>query len=297
MKLASFEVDGVPSYGVVTENRVCDVGSTLRERAPDLRSALELAILGDLAEAAAAAPSHALDAVKLLPAIPNPDKIMCIGINYLTHIQETGRPIPTHPMIFVRFAESQVGGGQPMVRPLESEQFDYEGELAVVIGKSGRRIPKENALDHVAGYACYNDGSVRDWQRHTIQFTPGKNFQATGAFGPWMVTADEIPDPAKLTLITRLNGLEVQRAPLSDLVFDVPNLIAYCSTFTTLRTGDVIVTGTTGGVGAFREPPLWMKAGDVVEVEIDRIGTLQNPIVGEDASIIETDSGKVRRAG
>ena len=177
-------------------------------------------------------------------------------------------------MIFTRFANSQVGSGQPMIRPLESERFDYEGEMAVIIGKAGRRIAREAALAHVAGYACYNDGSIRDWQRHTSQFAPGKNFVGTGAFGPWMVTTDEIPDISKQTIATRLNGVEVQAAPISDLVFDVPALIAYCSTFTELVPGDVIVTGTTGGVGAYRTPPLWMKEGDVVEVEVSGIGVL-----------------------
>lgn len=292
MKLASFEKDGVPSYGVVVDDMIFDAGSLLRPKAPDLRSVLARDLVAELAGTAAAAPSWPLDEVTLLPVIPDPDKILCIGINYLTHIKETGRPIPAHPMIFVRFAESQVGAGQPMVRPHESEQFDFEGELAVVIGKSGRRIAAADAFGHVAGYACYNDGSIRDWQRHTTQFTPGKNFPATGAFGPWMVTPDEIPDPSTLTLTTRLNGIEVQRAPVSDLVFDVPTLIAYCSNFTTLRPGDVIITGTTGGVGAYREPPLWMKDGDVVEVEIDGIGVLRNPIVDEAIA-----TGEIRRAG
>jgi 2-keto-4-pentenoate hydratase/2-oxohepta-3-ene-1,7-dioic acid hydratase in catechol pathway len=153
--------------------------------------------------------------------------------------------------------------------------------LALIIGKSGRRIPREKALDHVAGYSCYNDGSIRDWQRHTSQVTPGKNFASTGAFGPWMVTADEIQDVSSLTLTTRLNGIEVQKAVLSDLVFDVPSLISYCSTFCALAPGDVIVTGTPGGVGAYRKPPLWMKHGDVVEVEISQVGILRNPIRAE----------------
>ena len=184
-------------------------------------------------------------------------------------------------MIFARYPDSQVGHGQPMLRPRESVQLDFEGELAVVIGKVARRVPAARALDYVAGYSCYNDGSIRDWQRHTSQFTPGKTFPGTGGFGPWLVTTDEIPDPAKLTYETRLNGQVMQKAPLSDLVFDVPALVAYCSIFTTLNPGDVIVTGTTGGVGAFRKPPLWMKPGDVVEVEISGIGTLRNTIADE----------------
>ena len=281
MKLCSFQIDGAASYGIVADDAIIDVGAQLRPEVPDLRTALEGGVFEQSSTLVASAPRHRLDEVTLLPVIPNPDKIICVGVNFKSHLRETGREQPPHPMIFVRFAESQIGAGEPMVRPIASEKFDFEGELAVVIGKGGRRIGRAEALDHVAGYSCYNDGSVRDWQRHSAQFTPGKNFPATGAFGPWLVTRDEIPDPAELDLVTRLNGVEVQRAEISDLVFDVPALIEYCSAFTTLRTGDVIVTGTTSGVGAYREPPLWMKAGDLVEVEITGIGTLRNPIVDE----------------
>jgi 2-keto-4-pentenoate hydratase/2-oxohepta-3-ene-1,7-dioic acid hydratase in catechol pathway len=168
-----------------------------------------------------------------------------------------------------------------MIRPNVSEQLDFEGELAVVIGKRGRHIKRENALGHVIGYSCYNDGSVRDWQRHTHQFAPGKNFVATGGFGPWIVTADEAGDVTKATLVTRLNGREVQRTTIDDLLFDVPSIIEYCSTFTELSPGDVIATGTTGGVGAARNPPLWMKPGDVVEVKISCVGVLRNVIEQE----------------
>ena len=213
------------------------------------------------------------------------DKIFCIGINYASHIAETGRPVPEKPVVFMRYANSQVGAGQPIIQPLESEQLDFEGELAVIIGRRGRRIPNAEALDYVAGYACYNDGSIRDFQRHSSQFGPGKNFPSTGAFGPWLVTSDEIPDPSALTLVTRLNGQVMQQAPISDLVFDVPALVAYCSSFTELVPGDVIVTGTTGGVGLFRQPPVWMKQGDVVEVEISGVGVLSNPVHSEGRNI------------
>ncbi len=280
MKLVSFRVGGKSSYGVVTDGGVIDAGRRLGAAFPDLKSALAGG-LEKLRALAGAAPDHALEAVELLPVIPNPDKIFCIGVNYMTHLKETGRPTPTHPMIFVRFADSLVGHGRPMLRPPESIQYDFEGELAVVMGSGGRRIPRERALEHVAGYACINEGTLRDWQRHTAQFLPGKSFEQSGAFGPWMVTADEIADPSTLTLTTRLNGEVMQHAEVSDLIFDVPALIAYISTFTTLRPGDVISTGTTGGVGAYREPPVWMKAGDTAEVEISGIGTLRNPIVDE----------------
>ena len=279
MKLVSFRRDGKASYGVVVDGGIVDAGRRLGASAPDLRSAL--GSLDKLKALAGEAADYPLDGVDFLPVIPNPDKIICIGINYLTHVKETGRPLPEYPMIFTRFPNSQVGHGQPMVRPPESERFDYEGELALVIGTAGRRIPASRALEHIAGYACYNDGSIRDWQRHTVQYTPGKNFERSGAFGPWLVTADEIPDPAALQLTTRLNGQVMQEAPTSDLIFDIPALIAYVSTFTTLYPGDVISTGTTGGVGAFREPPVWMKPGDTVEIEISGIGVLRNPIIDD----------------
>jgi 2-keto-4-pentenoate hydratase/2-oxohepta-3-ene-1,7-dioic acid hydratase in catechol pathway len=221
------------------------------------------------------------DEVVFEPVIPNPDKILCVGINYVNHQAETGQPKPERPVIFTRFANSQVGHSRPMVRPRASEKFDFEGELAVVIGRAGRHIPESDALSHVAGYACYNDGSVRDWQRHTTQFTPGKNFVGTGAFGPWLVTSDEAKGILNSTIETRLNGQQVQRASIADLVFGIPELIHYISTFTELVPGDVISTGTPGGVGAARKPPLWMKPGDMVEVEIEGIGVLMNPITAE----------------
>ncbi len=216
-----------------------------------------------------------------VPVVPDPDKILCVGINYMTHVKETGREIPTKPMFFTRFADSQTAHNASIIRPAASHKLDFEGELAVVIGRRARYVKAADAFEYVAGYSCYNDGSVRDWQRHTIQFTPGKNFPSTGGFGPWLVTADEVGDPSQLSLVTRLNGEVVQQAPLNDLIFDIASLIEYCSTFTVLRPGDVIITGTTGGVGAFREPPLWMKPGDIVEVEISKIGVLKNTIVDE----------------
>jgi 2-keto-4-pentenoate hydratase/2-oxohepta-3-ene-1,7-dioic acid hydratase in catechol pathway len=285
MKIASFQTGSTTSYGLVAKAGVIDAGRRLQGY-PTLKSLLAGDALDALRKLSDERPDHQLSEVTLLPTIPDPDKIFCIGVNYASHLAESGHPTPPHPMIFTRFANSQVGCGQPMIRPLESERFDYEGEMAVVIGKAGRRIAREAALSHVAGYACYNDGSIRDWQRHTSQFTPGKNFAGTGGFGPWLVTTDEIPDISRQTLITRLNGVEVQRAPISDLVFDVAALIAYCSIFTALAPGDVIVTGTTGGVGAYRVPPLWMKGGDIVEVEVTGIGILRNPVEDEAAKAV-----------
>jgi 2-keto-4-pentenoate hydratase/2-oxohepta-3-ene-1,7-dioic acid hydratase in catechol pathway len=282
MKLATFSVAGRTGFGIVKQDGLVDAGRLLDNRYGSLKALLAGGGLSELARLGTSArPDHRLDAVTLLPVIPDPDKILCIGINYATHVRETGREMPKYPMIFVRFTNTQVGHGQPMVKPRVSDKFDFEGELAVIIGRRGRHIPKERALEHVAGYACYNDGSVRDWQRHTVQFTPGKNFVSTGAFGPWMVSADDIPDPARLTLTTRLNGEVMQHAPVSDLIFTVADLIAYISIFTELVPGDVIVTGTPGGVGNYREPPVFMKPGDRIEVEISEIGVLANPIVAE----------------
>jgi 2-keto-4-pentenoate hydratase/2-oxohepta-3-ene-1,7-dioic acid hydratase in catechol pathway len=282
MKIASYSIDGTPSFGVVAGDGVVDLRPIAAEVGATLREALERGALERVRSwSAGRSADHRLDALQFLPVIPQPSKILCVGINYHSHVKETGRDVPTHPMIFTRFADSQVGHGQPLLRPRVSAKLDFEGELAVVIGKHARYVKAAHALGHVAGYSAYNDGSVRDWQRHTIQFTPGKNFPRTGGFGPWLVTTDEIPDPSTLSLTTRLNDVVVQSATIDDLIFPVDVLIEYCSTFTNLDPGDVIITGTTGGVGAFRQPPLWMKAGDVVEVEISGIGVLRNTVADE----------------
>ena len=282
MKLASFIVQGRSSYGVVEGDQIIDLESLKPTLGSDLKQAIGHNRLNELSAARLASlPRIPLSEVTFLPVIPNPGKVLCIGINYATHVRETGREMPTYPMIFTRFADSQTAHLQPIVRPTASHKLDFEGELAVVIGKAARHVKHADALDYVAGYACYNDGSVRDWQKHTIQFVPGKNFPNTGGFGPWLVTGDEIGDPQDLELTTRLNGEVMQHTRTSDMIFDVRQLIEYCSTFTELAPGDVIVTGTTGGVGAFREPPVWMKPGDEVEIEIARIGTLRNSIVDE----------------
>lgn len=282
MKLASFTVEGRPTYGIVEGDQVADLESMKNTLGADLKQALALGRLGSVSdEQVSSLPRRALAGVTLLPVIPNPGKVLCIGINYATHVRETGRDMPVYPMIFTRFADSQTAHLQPIVRPTVSHKLDFEGELAIIIGKTARHIRKADALDYVAGYACYNDGSVRDWQKHTLQFAPGKNFPSTGGFGPWLVTRDEISDPQNLELTTRLNGEVMQHTSTRDMIFDVGALIEYCSTFTELAPGDVIVSGTTGGVGAFREPPVWMQPGDVVEVEISRIGTLRNTIVDE----------------
>lgn len=281
MKIASFTHDGRRSYGVVDGDTVVDAGAVLGHKYYDLRSVLASDDgLADLAKLASAPRLNTKD-VEWLPVIPNPDKVLCVGLNYLKHIIETGRETPKHPTLFTRFASAQVGHERPMILPKASTHFDFEGELAVVIGKAGRHITKENAMAHVAGYSLFNDGSIRDWQRHTLQFTAGKNFVGSGSFGPWIVTKDEITNVDRLVLETRLNGEIVQREGIDDLLFKIPELIEYISTFTELLPGDVIATGTPGGVGAFRSPPLWMRPGDVIEVTVDGIGTLRNSIKAE----------------
>ncbi|MDF0494703.1 fumarylacetoacetate hydrolase family protein [Bradyrhizobium yuanmingense] len=283
MKLLSFSVDGRPTFGAVKDNGVVDLGARMAGCAT-LRQLFETGRLAEAARlAASAAPDHPLDKINFAPVIPDPGKIICVGLNYRDHVAETGRTVTEKPALFARFACSQVGHLQPIIKPKVSDDFDYEGELALVIGKAGRHIPADRALDHVAGYSCYNEGSIRDWQRHTGQFLAGKTFAESGSFGPWLVTTDEIPDPSKLTLQTRLNGNVVQDTTTNLLITAIPELIAYISTICPLVPGDVIVTGTPGGVGAKRTPPLWMRPGDTVEVEISGIGILRNTVIAEPA--------------
>ena len=282
MKITSFMHQGRHSYGIVEGNQIIDLDSMKAIIGNDVKEAIERNRLLELREIDLnGLPRIDIADVTFLPVISNPGKILCIGINYATHVRETGRDMPTYPMIFTRFADSQTAHMQPILRPAASHKLDFEGELAVVIGKTARHVDRADALDYVAGYSCYNDGSVRDWQKHTIQFVPGKNFPQTGSFGPWLVTSDEIENPQDLELTTRLNGEVMQHTNTSDMIFEVRKLIEYCTTFTELAPGDVIVTGTTGGVGAFREPPVWMKPGDIVEVEISSIGILRNTIADE----------------
>jgi len=281
MRLASFRTAQGASYGAVTNQGIVDLGRRLGNRYSDLRALLERSGLEEARKAAGSSADYKESEVTWLPVIPNPGKIVCVGLNYEEHRQETGRDKTEQPALFLRLAESQVGHQQPILRPRESKNLDYEAEIALVIGRVGRRISQQDSWNHIAGYSCYNDGSVRDWQRHTIQWTAGKNFARTGGFGPWMVTADEIPAGTLLTLSCRLNGERMQHASTEQMIFKIPKLIEYISSFTTLAPGDVIVTGTPGGVGARRNPPVWMKPGDKVEVEIDKVGVLVNTI-GED---------------
>jgi 2-keto-4-pentenoate hydratase/2-oxohepta-3-ene-1,7-dioic acid hydratase in catechol pathway len=282
MKYVSFYGrDGRPGFGMVVDDEVAVLGGDPRSRWPSLRAMLEDGGVEAGASAVNDVPRIPLEGLAYAPVIPDPGLILCVGLNYSKHIAEMGREMPQYPAFFSRTPRSQIGHEEPMVAPRVSSQLDYEGELAFVVGKGGRYIREENALDHVAGYTCYNDGSLRDFQRHTHQFLPGKNFWATGGFGPWLVSRDEFGDVGSHSVTTRLNGEVMQHSGLDDLLFTVPRLVAYISSFTELRPGDVVITGTPGGVGTARKPPVYMKPGDVVEVEIDGIGTLRNKVVAE----------------
>jgi len=276
MKLMSFRrPDGTASWGIALADGVVDCTGI----APSLKHGLSQT--AKLADAAKTPATYKYDAIQYLPVVPDADKLLCVGLNYATHVAEGGREPPKQPMIFVRFNNSVVGHKQALVRPKASEKFDFEGELVVIIGKTCRHVAKADWQSVVAGYTCFNDGSIRDWQRHTTQFTPGKNFYQSGAFGPYMITPDEVGDVTTKELITRLNGEVMQHAPINDLLFDIPTLINYCSTFTQLEPGDAIVTGTTGGVGYARTPPVWMKPGDTIEIEVTGVGVLTNSIADE----------------
>lgn len=281
MRLVSFFVDGRETYGAVTARGLVEAPAALRARAPTLRDALTDGL--DAIRDAAASPAAVIDpaAVVMRPVIPAPEKILCVGVNYHAHRMETGRAESPYPTLFTRFANTLTPHGAPIVRPRASTHLDFEGEMAVVIGRRGRHIAREDALAHVAGYTCFNDATLRDWQRHTTQFTPGKNFVSTAGIGPWITTADELPDPSRSEVSLAVNGVEMQRATTDLLIFDVPALLAYISTFTELAPGDIIATGTPGGVGWKREPPVFLKAGDVVEVTVAGVGTLRNPVVDE----------------
>lgn len=275
MKLASYLVDGKPSYGVVVDGGVV----TIKGPHATIEEVIAAGAYDEVRYAAnGATPDHQLQGLQYLPTLTRPGKILCVGINYASHAAEHGGAAEK-PNIFTKFVDCLTAHEGEMWRPKASVQFDFEGELAVVIGRGGRAIPAAQALDHVAGYTCFCDGSVRDFIKASL--ITGKNFPRSSPLGPWMVTADEIPDPSRLTLTTRLNGVQMQHSRTDLLLHGVPALIAYCSVFTELAPGDIIATGTPEGVGAKRNPPVWMKAGDVLEVEISEIGTLRSRVVDE----------------
>ncbi len=281
MRIASFTFQQQPGYGVVTDAGVGPASPAFRARYPDLKSVLAAGALSELAAAVKGSAPLDINTLAFSMPIPDPARIICVGMNYLEHIHEMGRKRPAYPSLFTRFNDTMVGHRQPVLRPRISTEYDYEGELAVVIGRTARYLNEAEALDYIAGYTCFLDGSVRDWQNHTTQFGPGKNFPASGSCGPWLVTADELPDLSQLRLQTRVNAEVLQSTTFSDLCFKVPQIVAYCSGFCQLNPGDIIATGTPSGVGFARKPPRWLKAGDRVEVEIDGIGILANTVVDE----------------
>ena len=285
MRLASYTMRGRAGYGAVTGDGIVDLRTRL---GPRLSTLLDVLRLGALEEVAATAdgvrPDFPLSEAELLPPVLAPEKILCVGVNYANRNAEykDGSEAPKYASLFMRTPGSLVGHGQPIVLPKVSNQLDYEGEIALVIGREGRHIAREHALEHVAGVTLCNEGTIRDWTRHgKFNVTQGKNFDATGSIGPWMVTADALDLTAPLHLMTRVNGETRQDDTTANMIFSFADLIAYISTFTTLKPGDVIVTGTPTGAGARFDPPRWLKAGDVVEVEVPEIGTLRNGVVAE----------------
>lgn len=282
MRLLTFVYEGEEAWGAMTDRGIARLGSAGTGKFPSLRAALDAGglhgVSADIEKA-----REFIDPGKIAyrPVVPNPRKILCVGLNYETHRIETGRSVTGSPTIFTRFADTQCGHLEDLLVPRVSRELDYEGELAVIIGKPGRYIDPDQAMSHVAGYSCYNDASVRDFQRHTSQFTPGKNFPATAGFGPWLVTPDEIDDVHDLSIRTVLNGEVMQDSSTALMIFDIPALIGYLSTFTELRPGDVIATGTPGGVGFKRDPQVFLQPGDEIVVEIESVGRLVNPVVLE----------------
>ena len=281
MKLAKFCRGDLSAQGIVDGDRVQVVGAwhagNPLERTFDLPGMSR----DEIASKARGGESVALIEVKLLPPIGPHSKVICVGFNYKSHVAETLTDLPLHPILFTKYPDAFVGNDEPILRPLASSSFDFEGEIAVVIGKTGRHISHADAMTHVCGYTVAMDGSLRDFQKHSLAV--GKNFWRSSSLGPWISTADEIPDPAQLNLTTRLNGVEMQSSSADLMVYDISTLIAYISQWTPLSPGDVIATGTPAGVGSRRTPPLWMKQGDVLEVTVDRVGSLRNPVEDETA--------------
>jgi len=270
-------------FGAVVDDGLVDLSAAVTDQSELISMVHDAATRPAIDAAVEAAARVPLDELTWLPPMPNPRRIMCVGTNYADHVAESDRisAAPDHPVIFTRFPSSLVGHGDDLVRPSASTSFDYEGELGIVIGQTTRHATQADALSAIGGFTCFMDGTLRDWQRHTSQFLPGKSFERSGAMGPWVVTADEIADPYALTLTTRVDGEVMQHASTSQLIHDLTAIIVYCSTFTTLEPGDVIATGTPGGVGYARDPQVWLVPGSRVEVDISGVGVLANTVVDE----------------
>ena len=281
MKFISFKHNDQNKFGIINNNKITDLTGKV-SNSNTLKDLISNQGIEEAKSYASNNPGNINDSdIEYLPLIPNPGKIICVGLNYSEHVKETNRTVEENPVIFHRFPESQTAHLQPIQRPVVSQSLDFEGEMAVIMGEGGKHIKPENALKHIIGFSCYNESTVREWQRHTRQFGMGKNFERTGSFGPHMVLAENISDYTKLSIQTRLNGKVMQSAKLSQLIFDIPSLISYVSKAIPWRAGDVLVTGTPGGVGFKRKPPIFMKEGDKVEVEISEIGILSNIIKDE----------------
>ena len=281
MKFLSFKINGKAKFGVFNEKKITDLTGKIKN-ALSLKELISINAIPEAKEYVLKNTGNiSLDQIEYLPVIPNPGKIICVGLNYSDHIKETGKILEKNPVIFVRVPDSQTSHKQPIHKPKVSKCLDYECEMAVIMADTSKNLKPENALKHVVGYSCYNDSTVRDWQQHTSQFGMGKNFHKTGSFGPHMVLAENVPDYKKLSIQTRLNGKVMQDAKLSQLIFSIPELISYVSKAVPWRAGDVLVTGTPGGVGFKRNPPVYMKVGDHVEVEISEIGVLSNKVEDE----------------
>ena len=283
MKLASVQVGGKARFGAITERGFVDLGAHFGSRCADLRGLLAANLIDEARKAAAGASAVPLASVAFDRVIPNLDaRTFALGWSYKEHQAETGKDAPKHPFLFSKHPQALVGHKRPLVKPRASERYDFEGEIAIVIGKAGRHIPAARAMDHIAGYTILMDGSARDWQEHSV--TAGKNFDDSSACGPWLVTRDEIPDAANMELVTRIDGNEMQRSSFSLMAWKLDELVAYVSTITRLEPGDMISTGTPGGVGNKRKPPVYLVAGNVLTVEVSGIGTLENGVVDEPAS-------------
>ncbi len=281
MKFVSFLLKGSPKFGISDGKSITDLTNKI-SGSKTLKELISNNGINDAKKYAKENPGNInVDEIEFLPLIPNPGKIICVGLNYSDHVNEIGITLEKNPVIFLRVPESQTAHKQIIQKPKVSNHLDYEGEMAVIMSNAGKHIEPKNALKHIAGYSCYNESTVRDWQQHTKQFTMGKNFEKTGSFGPYMVLAEEISDYKKLTIQTRLNDKVMQEASLSQLIFDIPTLISYISKAMPWQAGDVLVTGTPGGVGFKRNPPVYMKDGDKIEVEIKNVGILTNTIKDE----------------
>lgn len=281
MRLVNFVCDGTRRFGAIADAGVVD----LSLRWSSLTEALAAASLSDIEKASRDGEKVCpVSEIEFRPLVSGNEKIICVGLNFRSHADEAGLNLPEKPAIFVRFPDSVVAHEAPIVRPSVSERYDFEGEVAVVIAHRAWHVPERDALSYVAGYTGFGEHSIRDWQMHSRQATPGKNFRHSGSMGPWLVTTDELPDPSALSISTRLNGVTMQSDTLSNMIFSVAELIAYITTFTVLDPGDVVVTGTPAGVGFTRKPPVFLKPGDVVEIEVSGIGILRNTVVDEETA-------------